>query len=68
MTKIDDKIDLTILPEEAKRELYDFYLFLLTKYSHKNNNKKEDDDFIKTLISRKIKNPDIINRESLYAR
>jgi len=67
MTKIDDKIDLTILPEDAKKELYDFYLFLLTKYSTKHSIEK-DDDFIKNLIPRRIKNLKLINREVDYAR
>jgi len=66
--KIDEKLDLSILPEEAKKELYDFYLFLLTKYSKKEL-KDNDDDFLKNLIPRKIKNlKPIMNREYYYAR
>ncbi len=73
MNKIDDKIDLSKLPDEAKKELYDFYIFLLTKYSvkknkEKNNNKEEDDSFINGLIPRKIKNTNPINRDNNYAR
>ncbi|HOJ63978.1 MAG TPA: hypothetical protein PLE45_06110 [Spirochaetota bacterium] len=68
MSKIDDKIDLTILPEEAKKELYDFYLFLLTKYSNKNSHNNNEDDFIKNLIPRKLKNVILTDRENYYAR
>ncbi len=65
--KIDEKIDLSILPEEAKKELYDFYLFLLTKYSKKEI--KDEEDFLNHLIPRKIKNlKPITNREYYYAR
>lgn len=65
--KIDEKIDLSILPEEAKKELYDFYLFLLTKYSKKEL--KANDDFLNDLIPRRVKNlKPIINRENYYAR
>ncbi len=38
--KLMEKIDLTLLPEEAKRELIDFYNFLLQKYKVKDNKLK----------------------------
>ena len=35
-----DKIDLTLLPEDARRELIDFYEFLLEKYGVRNKRNK----------------------------
>jgi hypothetical protein len=38
-----EKLDINLLPEEAKRELYDFYKHLLKKYGIKNNKREKDD-------------------------
>ncbi|MEO2068333.1 MAG: hypothetical protein ABGX27_02330 [Desulfurobacteriaceae bacterium] len=35
-----EKIDLTLLPEDARRELIDFYEFLLEKYGSKYSSRK----------------------------
>ncbi len=36
-----EQLDLDILPDEAKREIKDFYEFLLKKYKNKIQTKKE---------------------------
>jgi hypothetical protein len=36
-------LNINLLPEEAKRELYDFYEYLLKKYGVRNNKRKKDD-------------------------
>ena len=40
MRLIERKIDLSLLPEEARRELIDFYEFLLQKYRIKERKHK----------------------------
>jgi len=48
-----EKIDLTLLPGEARRELIDFYEFLLEKYgSGKEKNNMED--IKETLLINKV--------------
>ena len=48
-----EKIDLTLLPEDARRELIDFYEFLLEKYGTR---KKKDSikDIEETLLINKV--------------
>ena len=38
-----DQVDLKILPEEAKKEILDFYKFLLQKYQIKTHKRTKDD-------------------------
>ena len=63
-------IDLSKLPNEAKKELIDFYEFLILKYSKNQNNQTEydikfEDFFLKSIkVDRLIKS----SRESLHER
>ena len=63
-------IDLSKLPNEAKKELIDFYEFLILKYSKNQNNQTEydlkfEDFFLKPIkVDRLIKS----SRESLHER
>jgi len=45
-----EELDLEILPNEAKKELMDFYEFLLKKYSLK----REDEDIEKEILADQI--------------
>ncbi len=51
--KLMDKIDLTLLPEDARKELIDFYEFLLEKYGARNK-KDSLKDIKKILLIDKI--------------
>lgn len=56
-------INLNELPEEAQKELLDFYEFLLQKYKKKKSRKK-----IEEIIPRKVKAFQPIKREKIYER
>ncbi|GAB6072725.1 hypothetical protein JCM14244_11020 [Venenivibrio stagnispumantis] len=56
-------INLNELPEEAQKELLDFYEFLLQKYKKKKTKKK-----IEEIIPRKVKEFTPIKREEIYER
>ncbi len=56
-------IDLSKLPEEAKKELLDFYKSLLQKYEKKKRKKR-----IEEIIPRKVKSFQPIKREKIYER
>ena len=56
-------INLEELPEEARRELLDFYEFLLKKYK-KNKQKKK----IEEIIPKKVKVFTFMKREEIYER
>lgn len=62
------EIDLSILSEEAKRELIDFYCFLVGKYGRRTKIKKTKK--FEKIVSNplKIKNIIIPSREQLYER
>ena len=38
-----EQVDLTILPDEAKREVLDFYKFILQKYQIRTKSRVKDD-------------------------
>ena len=61
MTK---EIDLEKLPEEARKELLDFYEFLLEKYGKKKKNRLN----IEKLLPKKVKFFDPLNRDDIYER
>jgi hypothetical protein len=48
-----EKIDLTLLPGEARRELIDFYEFLLEKYGS-GKEKNDMEDIKETLLINKV--------------
>ncbi|WP_456400386.1 DUF2281 domain-containing protein [Persephonella sp.] len=56
-------INLDKLPEEARKELLDFYEFLLQKYTKRKIKKK-----IEEIIPRKVKTFNPIKREEIYER
>ncbi|WP_456384719.1 DUF2281 domain-containing protein [Persephonella sp.] len=56
-------INLNELPEEAQKELLDFYEFLLQKYRRKKTKKKIED-----IIPRKVKTFQPMKREKIYER
>jgi len=56
-------INLNDLPEEAQRELLDFYEFLLQKYKKRKKKKKIDE-----IIPKKVKVFQPIEREEIYER
>ena len=58
------EIDLERLPEEARKELLDFYEFLLEKYSKKKKNKLN----IEKLLPKKVKFFNPLNREDIYEK
>ena len=56
-------INLDKLPEEARKELLDFYEFLLRKYKKRKAKKK-----IEEIIPRKVKTFEPMKREDIYER
>lgn len=56
-------INLNELPEEAQKELLDFYEFLVQKYKKKKIKKK-----IEEIIPRKVKEFTPMKREEIYER
>lgn len=68
MVTTKQEIDLSILSEEAKRELIDFYYFLVDKYGRRTKVRKTT-KFEKTVSNPlKVKNIIIPAREQLYER
>ncbi len=67
MKSATQDIDLSILTDEARKELLDFYLFLVNRYGVKKDKKGNK---FKRLISNPIKVNNIIipSRENLYER
>lgn len=65
--KLAQKMDMSILTDEARKELLDFYLFLVERYRARNIEKANR---FKNLISSplKVRKIDIPLRESLYER
>ncbi len=56
-------INLDELPEEVRKELLDFYEFLLQKYKKRKAKKK-----IEEIIPRKVKTFEPMKREDIYER
>jgi len=46
------QLDLEKLPEEARKEIIDFYEFLLSRYSYKKRKDRSKIDFYEFLLSR----------------
>jgi len=66
MKRVSPEIDLSILNGEAKRELIDFYQFLITKYKTRGGKRLK----FKRLIENPLKATNIIipTREELHER
>lgn len=58
-------IDLSILPNKAQHELYDFYQFLVYKYTSKPQPEKIN---ITEVVPRKVNPFEPLKRESVYDR
>ena len=67
--QVTKEIDLLRLPEEARKELIDFYEFLLKKYDiRKKNIKKEKFFSVLEKYSFNLPSTYKFNREELYER
>jgi len=64
-----EKIDLTLLPENARKELIDFYEFLMEKYVRNQENMKKE-SFFSTVKRYSFTLPPNykFNREELHER
>jgi len=66
MNKKELKIDLSTLPSDAQRELYDFFTFLKQKYKNKGKLHKNKFEYLdKPLILKYLK---ILSREKIHER
>jgi len=67
MNKTAEDIDLTILPDNARRELLDFYEFLIKRYGKKGEGKTAR---YRRLVSKPLKVSNIVIplREELHER
>ena len=63
-----ENIDLSILPEEAKKEILDFYEFLIQKYVRKVDFSENTEILIEQLIPQPIRTFDTLKREEIYER
>ena len=66
-----EKIDLNVLPEEARKILMDFYMFLVERYTKKSRVDERADDkeaIIEDLIPKKVCNFVPLKREEIYGR
>lgn len=62
--------DFSILPNEAKKELFEFYLFLLSKYSlsKSSNSTEERKEFLYSILPKPVKRFTPLKREKIYAK
>jgi len=65
-----DRIDMQVLPEEARAILREFYLFLMERYKTSKVEKKESDKaaIIEDLLPKKVRNFVPMTREEIYGR
>jgi cation transport regulator ChaB len=65
-----DRIDMQVLPEEARAILREFYLFLIERYKTSKVEKKESDKvaIIEDLLPKKVRNFVPMTREEIYGR
>ena len=66
MSKTIENIDISRLPEQVRQELYDFYQFLMQKYSNSKNN--FDETAFTKIFPRKVEKFKPYRREDVYAR
>lgn len=64
-----DRIDMQVLPEEARAILKEFYLFLVEKYKTSKVEKKESDKvaIIEDLLPKKVRNFVPMTRDAILA-
>jgi hypothetical protein len=58
-------LDISFLPEDARRELEDFFLFIKKRYVKRSGKKKID---WKAIVPGKVKSFSPLKREDLYDR
>ena len=66
-----ERIDIEILPKEARRMLLEFYMFLVERYTKKNNFDKKANDgesLLEDLLPKKVCNFVPLKREEIYGR
>ncbi len=65
-----DRIDMQVLPKEARAILREFYLFLMERYKTGKVEKKEIDEtaIIEDLLPKKVRNFVPMTREEIYGR
>jgi hypothetical protein len=65
-----DRIDMQVLPEEARAILREFYLFLLERYKIGKVEKKESDNavIIEDLLPKRVRNFVPMKREEIHGR
>ena len=65
-----DRIDMQVLPEEARAILREFYLFLVERYKADKVEKKESDNaaIIEDLLPKKVRNFVPMKREEIHGR
>jgi hypothetical protein len=63
-----DRIDMQVLPEEARAILKEFYLFLVERYKTSKVEKKESDKIaiIEDLLPKKVRNFVPMKREEIH--
>lgn len=67
MLQTYENIDMSLLPKEAQRELYDFYLFLKQRYPKKMVKPKKDRR-IERLNQLKVAAFEPLSRDEIYER
>ncbi len=61
------EIDFSLLPNEAKHELFEFYIFLLEKYKISNSH-NERREFLDNILPRPVKKFIPFKRDEIYVR
>jgi hypothetical protein len=62
--------DFSILPNKAKEELFEFYLFLLSKYSlsKSSDSAEERKEFLRSILPKPVKKFIPLKRDEIYAK
>ncbi|MGK5093534.1 hypothetical protein WDW89_16185 [Deltaproteobacteria bacterium TL4] len=66
-----EQFDLSLLPDKAQEELYDFFLFLKQRYArdhHKSSESEETKVSVEDLFPRKLSNLKPLTRDEIYDR
>lgn len=64
------RLDMNALPEEARKVLMDFYLFLVERYTQKGKIEERTNDIegIEDLLPKKVRKFVPMKREEIYGR
>jgi len=66
--KTNQKIDIDILPEEARKELIDFYEYLMNKYGCSLQKGMHGNMRVSDILPKPVKKFRPLKREEIYAR